>query len=285
MKNYFDKKKLTFSNDPRSKFNSENLIRKLKKKNNFVDFLDSRYECIIEIKSVDKNFPKKAISELEKYIRVGEKPVRISKRVLGKSFSSQKIYIGVLLANRISTLPLIDYEDFCKTIKKTSKKFNLIITEPSFDLVRRNSKKIEKNINELDVKLALTLLCPNLPSIETFRAFMSTLGILEYSSGRFLRLCKNGDILFSVLSGDSKFSIIFLLDLPRTKNPEEVFLKMFNDALWLSRKLGGRISDDIGNFLDESDKSKIKDQLIGKVNALKKAGLQPGSDLSLKIFC
>ena len=285
LKNHIDKRKLTLSNDYRSRNNPDFFIKKVNKKNNFVDFLDKRYECIIELKTNEKNFPKKAINEFEKYIRFGEKPIRISKRVLGENTQAQKIYIGILLVNRLSILSLIDYEEFCKSIKKTSKKFNLIVTEPSFDSARRSSKKSEKEIYRLDVKLALTLLCPNLPSLETFRAFMNTLGILEYSNGRFIRFGKSGDVLFSVLLGDSKFSIIFLLDLPRIKKPEDAFYKMFGDALWLSRKLGGQISDDKGNFLDETEKSKIKDQLIGKVNALKKAGLDPGSDLSLKIFC
>ena len=45
------------------------------------------------------------------------------------------------------------------------------------------------------------------------------------------------------------------------------------------------LEDYDGDVKISNEKSKIKDQLIGKVNALKKAGLQPGSDLSLKIFC
>ena len=60
---------------------------------------------------------------------------------------------------------------------------------------------------------------------------------------------------------------------------------MFDQALWLSNSINGKVSDDRGVLIPPSEKLRIASQVMQKEKELEGAGIKPGSDLALRIFC
>jgi len=149
----------------------------------------------------------------------------------------------------------------------------------------KRAKLASKKISSLDKKLALSILCVQPPSSNTLRGLMSVKNLLEYVEGRYVKLSENGEVNYSVGFGADKLTITFLLDLPRVKSPYDKFLDMFDQALWLSNSINGKVSDDRGVLIPSSEKLRIASQVMQKEKELEVAGIKPGSDLALRIFC
>mgnify|MGYP001184063393 CR=1 FL=1 len=284
LKNFLDKRKIIFT-----KYNNEKKFSPLLKgslePNIYVDCLDLKYECIGEVISTTKGFKGEQIRLLENFSRVGEKPIRLSKRITGAFADQGKLFISILLANRLSMLSIIDYQQFCYQLRSITKAQNLTVNIPCFDDVMKRAKLASKKISSLDKKLALSILCVQPPSSNTLRGLMSVKNLLEYVEGRYVKLSENGEVNYSVGFGADKLTITFLLDLPRVKSPYDKFLDMFDQALWLSNSINGKVSDDRGVLIPSSEKLRIASQVMQKEKELEVAGIKPGSDLALRIFC
>jgi len=91
-----------------------------------------------------------------------------------------------------------------------------------------------------------------------------------------------GDHPFAVEPGDDGASLI--LDMPRTAQPARVFEAMARAARQAADASGGRIVDDNGNALDERALRAIEVELEAVRARLAAAGIEPGSELALRLF-
>jgi len=78
--------------------------------------------------------------------------------------------------------------------------------------------------------------------------------------------------------------LTFLLDLPRTADPERGYEAMARAARDLAARAGGRVVDDRDNPLDERSLAAIGAELAAVHRRLSERGIHPGSALALRLF-
>jgi hypothetical protein len=78
--------------------------------------------------------------------------------------------------------------------------------------------------------------------------------------------------------------ISLILDVPRTSEPEKAFEAMARSARQLADAGGGRVVDDNGSPLDERSLRAIEVELEAVRARLAAAGIEPGSELALRLF-
>ena len=91
-----------------------------------------------------------------------------------------------------------------------------------------------------------------------------------------------GDHPFAVEPSDDGASLI--LDMPRTAQPARVFEAMARVARQAADASGGRVVDNNGNALDERALRAIEVELEAVRARLVAAGIEPGSELALRLF-
>jgi hypothetical protein len=78
--------------------------------------------------------------------------------------------------------------------------------------------------------------------------------------------------------------VSFILDVPRSLQPARAFESMARAARQLADAGGGRLVDDNGNLLDERALRAIEAELEAVRTRLADAGVEPGSELALRLF-
>lgn len=101
----------------------------------------------------------------------------------------------------------------------------------------------------------------------------------------FTLLASDGSPLAQDPSAAERVGALSLtLDVPRTPDTDAGFRSMASCARRLAAEVGGRLADDNGRILDERALAAIESQL-GEVRAAFAArGIEPGSDLALRLF-
>jgi hypothetical protein len=78
--------------------------------------------------------------------------------------------------------------------------------------------------------------------------------------------------------------VSLILDVPRSPQPARAFESMARAARQLADASGGRVVDDNGNTLDEQALRAIERELEAVRGRLADAGVEPGSELALRLF-
>lgn len=78
--------------------------------------------------------------------------------------------------------------------------------------------------------------------------------------------------------------VSLILDVPRSPQPARAFESMARAARQLADASGGRVVDDNGNALDEQALRAIERELEAVRGRLADAGVEPGSELALRLF-
>jgi hypothetical protein len=78
--------------------------------------------------------------------------------------------------------------------------------------------------------------------------------------------------------------VSFVLDLPRTAEPARIYQAMVRAARSLADESGGRLVDDNGKELDEHALRAIGAELEAVRTRLAAVGIEPGSELALRLF-
>jgi hypothetical protein len=87
---------------------------------------------------------------------------------------------------------------------------------------------------------------------------------------------------FQVEMGADRVSLV--LDVPRSAEPARAFEAMARAARQLAEANGGRVVDDNGTLLDERALLAIGAELDAVRARLAQAGIEPGSELALRLF-
>jgi len=78
--------------------------------------------------------------------------------------------------------------------------------------------------------------------------------------------------------------VSLVLDVPRTAEPARAFEAMARNARHLAEAGGGRVVDDNGNALEERSLRAIEAEIDAVRAKLAAAGIEPGSELALRLF-
>ncbi len=250
-----------------------------------VDNLNPKFELIAKLETTNQaDFPTAVIDKLEALIRVGHKSVRLSHRILGSLGSSKSFYVGMLLVNRHGSLTLVEHIEFAEILSLVSDEYDLKLTLNDYSNIVKKLKPLKLMISDLDSRLTLTIRFNQLPSKTAINGFAEKFNLKKYAEDRFLKIDKSGNLEFSIVPADYVYGINLVMDLPRVNDPEKVFLLMFDIADWLAFHFEGSLTDQKGNQLSNDSKSIIQNQVLSKIQSLKKFGLSPGENLSLRIF-
>ena len=95
------------------------------------------------------------------------------------------------------------------------------------------------------------------------------------SSGRF-----GGDINMQ----SRVYDLVIYMNVPATENPLIVFDEMVEDAMNMTTWLDGKLVDRKGKVLTEKALGILKKQITGIVASMQEEGLEPGDELSVKLF-
>ena len=290
IKNYFEKRKLEkrifFSESTNDlyedNFQHFNVHSKIEV---HAENLNPNFELIAKLESISQGrFPKTAILKLENFIRIGQKSIRLSDRILGSLGNSRAFYVGILLANRHGSLSLIEHIEFSDALKSIANEFNLKLTIDEYADIVKKLKPLKSKISELDGKLVLTIKFNECPSKFAMHGFAEKFNLARYAENRFAKVNKIGSPEFTIVPADYVYDLNIIMDLPRVENPDKVFKTMYEIAEWLVFQFEGCIVDKNGSQLSMNSKSIISNQISNKIHLLNKFGLPPGGNLSMRVF-
>lgn len=100
----------------------------------------------------------------------------------------------------------------------------------------------------------------------------------------FARLNESGDVDFQVVADDAQGLVSLTMDFPRVIRPDLVVNDMLDLARSLSSTLDAEIVDDGGRVLGEEGMALLSNQVVRLGAMLQAQGIEPGSQLSRRLF-
>jgi len=244
------------------------------------DPLNPDYELVFLAPALPAAILESVTQDVLRKGHIGSKPLRVARP------GPEALQIGLLLANRGGPLSLVDYQGFAQWLSDRIPGLSSQDVQdrlPDFAHAYRQSRQALAVIDELDGQLVLHVQGAT-PSDAMLAAFARELSWEPRGEGRFSCLDSSGRLQFSVMRGDAGQALTLMLDLPRSRNPERAFAMLREAANRFVDAIEGQIVDDRGHPLGESALELVTAQLLKRIEAFHQRGLEPGSDLALRLF-
>ncbi len=121
---------------------------------------------------------------------------------------------------------------------------------------------------------------------DTQGVFVKTTGQRNNLSVMYRLACSDGEGSHGIthVKGGHIFDLVFLMNVPATQNPEQVFQEMIDDANKLAVWLEGKVVDRSGRGLTQRSLNTLLTQVSQISAGLRSMGITPGDAVSKKLF-
>ncbi len=229
--------------------------------------------------------------ELRGWRHVGSKPICFAWRSdHGSAFEPQPVentvsavQVGVLLATRSGPLHAMEYSEWQETLGRLARQLGAQLELPSMNDVLAKARALDQQCAALDAQLTIALTSPQVLSVAAIAAAAHASGCEARGEGRFAMGPLHHQ-RFSVFPGDTGNSVVLLLDVPRTHEPELAFEEMLDCGQKMAALLPATLSDESGRTLAEPELRVIREQVLARSQALRSAGIVPGDPVAQRLF-
>lgn len=171
------------------------------------------------------------------------------------TFSSLRA--GLQMVSRAGVVPDAELLEFRTEVETLGSRLRAECSAPEMRQALEAARELDRFCADSDIQVALHVVADDLPATA--------------EEGPFQTSAREG-------------GMTFLLDMPRTPDPERAYEAMARAARDLAARAGGRVVDDRGNALDERALAAIGTELAGVHRQLSGRGIHPGSALALRLF-
>lgn len=212
------------------------------------------------------------------------------------SYSAFKV--GLQLVDRGGMVSEARLGDFRELLGEIGRKLEANMVLPMVEAALERARELDKFCSEVDRVIGINLLIPRdrvLFASEVARA-VTPMGMSLQADGTFHQLAANGATLFTLSAADGVpfqhhtldqtrvHSLTLLLDIPRVAQPEHCFDDMTMLAMELAATLHASLIDDQRVVLGQAALAQIRTQVETVARRMAAAGIEPGSDIALRLF-
>lgn len=212
------------------------------------------------------------------------------------SYSAFKV--GLQLVDRGGMVSETRLADFRELLGEIGRKLEANMVLPMVDAALERARELDKFCTEVDRVIGINLLIPAdrvLFASEVARA-VNPMGMSLQADGAFHQIAADGATLFTLSATDGTpfqhhtldqtrvRSLTLLLDIPRVAQPERCFDEMTLLAMELAATLHASLIDDQRVVLGQAALAQIRTQVAAVAQRMAAAGIQPGSDVALRLF-
>jgi hypothetical protein len=194
-----------------------------------------------------------------------------------------QLQIGVLLATRSGPLHAMEFTEWQELTARLAAGLGAHVSIPPMSEVLSKARALDQQCAAIDAQLSIVIRADQVLSAGAISQAAALAGLEQRGESRFA-MGAIGQQRFSVFPGDSGQTLVLLLDVPRTLEPQRAFQDMLKAAQTMSEVLSARLSDDSGRSLAARDFELIADQVAAKEQQLRQAGIEPGSPVALRLF-
>ncbi|GAB4126954.1 MAG: hypothetical protein Fur0040_09750 [Sideroxydans sp.] len=212
------------------------------------------------------------------------------------SYSAFKV--GLQLVDRSGMVSETRLADFRELLGEIGCKLEANMVLPMVDAALERARELDKFCAEVDRVIGINLLIPSdrvLFASEVARV-VGPMGMSLQADGSFHQFAADGATLFTLAAADGTpfqhhtldqtrvSSLTLLLDIPRVAQPERRFDEMTLLAMELAAMLHASLIDDQRVVLGQAALAQIRTQVEAVARRMTAAGIEPGSELALRLF-
>jgi hypothetical protein len=194
-----------------------------------------------------------------------------------------QLQIGVLLATRSGPLHAMEYTEWQELAARLGASLGAHVSIPQMSEVLAKARALDQQCAAVDAQLSIVIRADQVLTASAISQAALLAGLEQRGESRYA-LGAIGQQRFSVFPGDSGETLVLLLDVPRTLEPQRAYQEMVKTAQTMSEALSARLCDDSGRSLAAKDFELIADQVAAKEQQLQHAGIAPGSPVALRLF-
>jgi hypothetical protein len=222
---------------------------------------------------------------------VGSKPVRIEiDGGQGRWVPLQSgamvgcLRCSVLLANRQGALNAVELSDFSSAMESLAGQIGARFVPPDMNQVLRQARQLDAAAAKLDTQVDLGVEASAPITAQKLASVARQLDLFDRGSGRFACFAEGGELLYTLMPGETADMLAFVLDVPRTAQEHDPWRSMVACANRCAQLVGGRVVDGAGRGMSVSMIESVAQQLQRRYQELAQAGLKAGSPAALRLF-
>ena len=191
---------------------------------------------------------------------------------------------SVLLANRQGPLNAVELSDFTAAMESLAAQVGARFVPPDLNQVLRQARELDGQAARLDTQVDLGVEASAPITPQKLAAVARKLELVERGGGRYVCFAESGELLYTLMSGETEDMLGFVLDVPRTAEELDPWRSMVACASSCAQMVGGRVVDSAGRGMSVGMIDNVGLQIRKRFQELENAGLRAGSPVALRVF-
>jgi hypothetical protein len=191
---------------------------------------------------------------------------------------------SVLLANRQGPLNAVELSDFSAAMESLAGQIGARFVPPDLNQVLRQARELDAMAARLDTQVDLGVEASAPITPQKLATVARQVGLYDRGGGRYACLAEGGELLYSLMAGETADLLAFVLDVPRTAEAHDPWRSMVACASSCAQLVGGRVVDSAGRGMSVGMIDNVGLQIQKRYRELENAGLKAGSPLALRVY-
>ena len=191
---------------------------------------------------------------------------------------------SVLLANRQGPLNAVELSDFSAALESLAGQIGARFAAPDMNQVLRQARELDGVAARLDTQVDLGVEAAEPITPARLAAIARKLDLFDRGGGRFACFAEDGELLYSLMAGETADMLAFVLDVPRTAQFHDPWRSMVACASSCAQVVGGRVVDGAGRGMSVGMIDSVGLQIDKRYRELADAGLKAGAPATLRVF-
>ncbi len=191
---------------------------------------------------------------------------------------------AVLLANRQGPLNAVELSDFFGAMESLAGQIGARFSAPDMNQVLRQARELDSIAAKLDTQVDLCVEASAPITPQKLAQVAHKLDLAERGGGRFVCFADNGDLLYTLMAGETADLLTFVLDVPRTGEEHDPWRSMVACASSCAQLVSGRVVDSAGRGMSVGMIDNVGLQIHRRYQELAGAGLKAGSPAAMRVF-
>lgn len=191
---------------------------------------------------------------------------------------------SVLLANRQGPLHAVELSDFSAAMESLAGQIGARFVPPDLNQVLRQARDLDGLAARLDTQVDLGVEASAPITPQKLAAVARKLELFDRGSNRYACFAEGGELLYTLMPGETEDMLIFVLDVPRTAPEHDAWRSMVACASSCAQMVGGRVVDSAGRGMSVGMIDTVGLQIQKRYRELENAGLRAGSPEAMRVF-
>jgi FtsZ-interacting cell division protein ZipA len=191
---------------------------------------------------------------------------------------------SVLLANRQGPLHAVELSDFSAAMESLAAQIGARFVPPDLNQVLRQARDLDGLAARLDTQVDLGVEASAPVTPQKLAAVARKLDLFDRGSNRYACFAEGGELLYTLMPGDTEDMLTFVLDVPRTAPEHDAWRSIVACASSCAQMVGGRVVDSAGRGMSVGMIDTVGLQIQKRYRELENVGLRAGSPEAMRVF-